>query len=290
MENAALILEGGGMRGVYTAGVLRYFMDRNLYLPYVIGASIGACNGANYVARQPERNRIVNIHYVRDGRFLSYRRLIFQGELFGMQFIFDTLPHDLVPFDFETFKQSEQRFILTVFDCISGESVYFDKDELDKADCLTLLQAGSSLPLIQKSVLYQGRVFMDGGIGEPVPLKKSIEDGNQRHVLILTRPKGYRKKASRIHWLIRRRYPLYEGLHRVFAARHKRYNETMDRIDRLESEGKVFVIRPKQLLPIGRVTRSTEKLYSVYDQGYAEARERYAALCCYLNDPTPYRV
>jgi predicted patatin/cPLA2 family phospholipase len=189
-----------------------------------------------------------------------------------------------VPFDFETFKQSEQRFILAAFDCMSGETVYFDKGELDEAGFLTLLQAGSSLPLIQKPVLYQGRVLMDSGIGEPVPLKKSIEDGNQRHVLILTRPKGYRKKTSRIQWLIRRRYPLYEGLHRVFATRHERYNETMDRIDRLEAEGKVFVIRPMQSLPVGRVARNTQKLYTVYNHGYTDARKGYAALCSYLND------
>jgi len=272
------------MRGVYTAGVLRYFMDRNLYFPYVIGVSMGACNGANYVARQPERNRIVNIHYVRDSRFLSHRRLIFRGELFGMQFIFDTLPHDLVPFDFETFKRSEQRFILAAFDCMSGETVYFDKGELDEAGFRTLLQAGSSPPLVQKPMLYQGRIFMDGGIGEPVPLQKSMEDGNRRHVLILTRPKGYRKKTSRIRWLIRRRYPFYEGLHRVYAARHEHYNETMDRIDRFEAEGKVFVIRPMQSLPVGRVTRNTQKLYTVYNHGYAEAGKDYPALCSYLND------
>ena len=141
LERTALILEGGGMRGVYTAGVLRFFMDQNLYLPYVIGVSMGACNGANYVAHQPERNRIVNIRYVSDSRFISYRRLLLGGELFGMRFIFDTIPNALVPFDFETFLASKQRFIATVFDCQTGEAVYFDKVGLSKNDLTKILQA-----------------------------------------------------------------------------------------------------------------------------------------------------
>ena len=283
LEKTALILEGGGMRGAYAAGVLRFFMDKNLYLPYVIGVSIGACNGANYVARQPERNRIVNIDYARDNRFLSYRRLMFRGELFGMRFIFDTLPRNLVPFDFETFKRSKQCFVLAAFDCNSGKTVYFEKDDLEEDGFLRLLQAGCSLPLIQKPVFFQGRVFMDGGIEEPIPFKKSVADGNQRHVLILTRPKGYRKTPGRIEWLIRKRYPGCEGLCRAFAFRHERYNQTMDQIDQLEMEGKVFVIRPSQPLLIGRITRNTSKLYAAYNQGYTEAQNNYAALFSYLN-------
>jgi predicted patatin/cPLA2 family phospholipase len=290
LEKAALILEGGGMRGVYTAGVLRYFMDRDLYLSYVIGVSMGACNGANYVARQPERNRIVNIHYAHDRRFLSYGRLLFRGELFGMKFIFDTFPHDLVPFDFQTFKQSRQRFTLAAFDCKSGETVYFDKDELDEPGFLTVLQAGSSLPLVQKPVYYQGRVLMDGGIADAVPIQKSVNDGNQRHVLILTQPKGYRKKPSGIAGLVRWRYRQYEGLCRGIATRHIHYNETMELIDRFEERKEIFVIRPAQALIIGRAERDKDRLYAVYDQGYADAQDSYRNLCAYLNDPNPYRV
>jgi predicted patatin/cPLA2 family phospholipase len=283
LGKAALILEGGGMRGVYTAGVLRYFMDRNLYLPYVIGVSMGACNGANYVARQPERNRIVNIHYVQDRRFLSYQRLFFGSELFGMQFIFDTIPNELVPFDYETFLGSAQQFIMTVFDCETGETVYFDKTGLNKSELMIIFQAGTSLPLVQKPVFYQGRVLMDGGIADAVPIQKSISDDNQRHVIVLTQPKGYRKKPSKIAWLVRRRYSQYTGLARGMAERHIRYNETMELIDRLEAEGKVFVIRPGRALAVSRVERNSHKLYTVYNQGYAEAKACYDNLCYYLS-------
>jgi len=282
LERTALILEGGGMRGVYTAGVLRFFMDQNLYLPYVIGVSMGACNGANYVAHQPERNRIVNIRYVSDSRFLSYRRLLLGGELFGMAFIFDTIPNALVPFDFETFLASKQRFIATVFDCQTGETVYFDKVGVSKNDLMKILQAGSSLPLVQKPVSYNGRTLMDGGLAVAVPIQKSIADGNQRHVLILTQPKGYRKKSSFINQLIRWRYRSYEGLCRGITARHIRYNETMELIDRLEEKKEVFVIRPARSLGVKRVERRKDKLYAAYDQGYADAKISFADLSSYL--------
>lgn len=284
-RSAGLILEGGGMRGVYTAGVLRFLMDQHLYLPYVIGVSIGACNAANYVARQPERNRIVNIRYVNDARFISYRRLLFEGELFGMRFIFDTIPHVLAPFDFETFMESSQLCIATATDCETGEAVYYEKGELGD-DFLKLLQAGCSLPLIQKPVRYDGRVLMDGGIADSVPIQKSIDDGNERHVLVLTQPKGYRKKRSGGAGLVRLRYRQYEGLCRAFAIRHIRYNETMEMIDRLEDGGDVFVIRPSQSLPVDRAERNKDKLYAVYDQGYADAHACYADLWSYLNTNT----
>jgi predicted patatin/cPLA2 family phospholipase len=279
----ALILEGGGMRGVYTAGVLRYFMDQNLYLPYVIGVSMGACNGANYVAHQPERNRIVNIRYADESRFISYRRLLWGGELFNMDFIFNTIPNVLVPFDFETFRESAQRFIAVVLDCQTGETLYFEKTGLSRDDLIKILQAGSCLPLLQKPVSYQGRILMDGGIADPVPIKKSLADGNQRHVLVLTQPKGFRKTTSDFAWLIRRRYRHYEGLGRGMAARQSRYNETMELIDRLEEKKEIFVIRPAQPLKASRLERNKNKLYSAYDQGYTDAMACYGNLWSYLN-------
>ena len=147
IENTGLILEGGGLRGVYTSGVLRFFMEKGLYFPYVIGVSMGACNAANYISRQPERNRIVNIRYINDFRYISYCRLFLKGELFGMNFIFNTIPNVLVPFDYETFKKNITRCIIVVMDCRTGETLYFDKDELGE-DYLWVLQASCSLPFI----------------------------------------------------------------------------------------------------------------------------------------------
>jgi len=281
LEHAALVLEGGGFRGVYTSGVLAFFVEKRLHFCYVIGVSMGACNAASYISRQRERNRIVNIRYVKDARYMSYLRLFTKGELFGMEFIFDTIPNALVPFDFKTFMESEQTCLTTVTDCKTGEAVYYEKGELG-ADYMKILQASSSLPYVAKPVHYKGRVLMDGGLSDSIPIQKSIHDGNRKNVLVLTRPKGYRKKRSRFLVLARLRYPRYRGLYRSLRNRHLRYNATMEYIDRLEEEDRVFVIRPRFPLDAGRIERNKDKLYAVYDQGYADGRASYKTLCSYL--------
>lgn len=281
-EHGALVLEGGGLRGVYTSGVLRFFMDKGVFFPYVIGVSMGACNAANYVSRQPERNRMVCIRYVNDARYISYSRLLMGGELFGMKFIFDTLPHSLVPFDFKTFMENDVKCITVVTDCETGETLYYEKKELGE-DYLKVVQASNSLPFVAKPVRYKGRILMDGGLTDAVPIRKSIDDGNTRNVLILTRPKGYRKKRPHFIRFATMRYSRYEGLCEALASRHARYNETMDFIDQLEQRGEVFVIRPRLALNAGRAERKKDKLYAAYDQGYSDASACYTRLRSYLN-------
>ena len=283
-DRTALVLEGGGLRGVYTSGVLHFFMVQRLYFGYVIGVSMGACNAASYVSRQPGRNRVVNIRYVNDRRYMSYRRLLRRGELFGMNFIFDTIPNQLVPFDFAAFRNSSQRCVLTVTDCMSGEALYYEKSELGEA-YLKLLQASCSLPLIAHPVRYDGRVLMDGGLADAIPLAKSMADGNLKHVLILTRPGGYRKKSSILaQLLVRLRYPHYRGLHKILARRAAAYNQTLEWIDNLERAGQVFVIRPGTDLGVGRVERNQDKLYAIYDRGYDDGENCHGALREYLEN------
>jgi predicted patatin/cPLA2 family phospholipase len=282
LKQGALVLEGGGLRGVYTSGVLRFFMGKGIYFPYVIGVSMGACNAANYVSRQPERNRIVCIRYVNDPRYISYSRLLMRGELFGMKFIFDTLPRSLVPFDFKTFMDNDVKCLTVVTDCETGETLYYDKKELGE-DYLKILQASNSLPFVAKPVHYERRTLMDGGLTDAVPIRKSIDDGNTRNVLILTRPKGYRKKQPRFIRFAAMRYSRYKGLCEALASRHTRYNETMDFIDQLEQRGEVLVIRPRLALNVGRAERNKDKLYAAYDQGYSDAATCYVGLCSYLN-------
>ena len=281
LENTALVLEGGGLRGVYTSGVLRYFMQQDLYFPYVIGVSMGACNAANYVSRQQERNRIVNISFVNDWRYLSYRRLFLKGELFGMRFIFDTIPNILVPFDMATFMSSRQKCITAVTDCISGKALHLDKADAGR-DYMTILQASCSLPFISRPVRYQNQILMDGGIADAIPIQKSIADGNRKNILILTQPPDYRKSPSRLHWVAGLRYPKLKGLRRLMADRHIRYNKTMDRIERLEAEGKAFMIRPKTKLLAGRIEQNKKKLYATYGQGYNDAANTFDGLLAFL--------
>ncbi len=285
LHKSALILEGGGLRGIYTSGVLRFFMDQRIFIPYVIGVSMGACNAANYVSRQPERNRIVNTRFVNDSRYLSYLRLLTGGELFGMKFIFDTIPNSLVPFDYQTFKDSDVKCVSVVTDCKTGEPLYFEKSELGE-DYLLMLRASTSLPFISKPVRCNGQFLMDGGLSDSVPIRKSISDGNRKNILILTQPKGYRKKRFKFNRIVRMRYPLFPGLCEALAHRYIRYNETMDFIDTLELQGEIFVIRPRSALTVGRAERNKTKLYSAYDQGYLDASKSYEGLCRYLTDPT----
>jgi predicted patatin/cPLA2 family phospholipase len=286
LKGAALILEGGGLRGNYTAGVLRYFMDRGLYFPYVLGVSIGACNGSNYVSRQPERNRVVNTRFVRDPRFLSYRRLLAGGGLFGMDFVFGTIPLELVPFDFDQFYRSDQRHVTTVTDCATGAPRYYEKENLGRQELMRVLQAGCSLPLLQKPVRFDGRVLMDGGIADPIPMRKSMADGNTRHVLILTQPRGYVKKASPFTRLMNLRYGHFPALVQAFKDRHRRYNDTMAFVDARERRQAIFTIRPQASLAVGRAERNRDRLYAIYDQGYNDAAAKWSALIDYLAGET----
>lgn len=279
--DAALVLEGGGLRGMFSGGVLRRFMDDKLYCDYVIGVSMGACTAANYVSRQPERNRIVNTRFLGDRRYLSYRRLLTGGDLFGMDFIFREIPRRLVPFDFDTFYSSPVRLVTVVTDCHTGRAEYFEKSDLGE-DYLTVLKASSSLPLIARPVEFRGRTFMDGGLADSVPIRKAMEDGKKKRILVLTRPRGYRKSPSRMPGLLLRRYRRFPRMLEALADRHRVYNETMDFIDTLEERGEVFVIRPTGTPAAGRVEKNKDKVYLAYDEGYEAASRLMPALGEYL--------
>jgi predicted patatin/cPLA2 family phospholipase len=281
VQNVGLVLEGGGMRGVFTAGVLRYFMEQNLYLPYVIGVSAGGCNGSSYISRQMDRNKVVNIDYITHPEYISYSRFLKKKELFGMDFLFDKLPNELVPFDFETFRQAKEKFVIVATDCHTGEPVYFEKSEYPN-DVLTLLRASSSLPLMAPVVEFDGRHLLDGGISDPIPIKKSEQDGNKKNIVILTRNKEYRKSKPSFSWFIKRKLGHYEELVKAILNRHEKYNETLDYIEEQEVKGNIFLIRPSEKLEVGRIEKNPEKLLKLYEQGYNEAKKQFDALQNFL--------
>lgn len=285
--DAALILEGGGLRGVYSTGVLRFLMDQGLWIPHVYGVSMGACNAANYISRQIERNEIVNVEFVNDPRYLSYARLLRGGDLFGMDFIFDTIPNQLVPFDYETFLTNPTTFWTVSTDCHTGEALHHEKNGWDRSETMRLLCASCSLPLISHPVVWNdaaGRehLLMDGGIADPIPLHFARQQGHDRPVLILTQPKGYRKQATSALWAVRIRHREFTGLHAALASRHERYNALMDEIDDLEAQGRVFVIRPSSGLGVGRIERNKQKLRDVIRRGYADAETSWKGLMHFL--------
>lgn len=277
MSSIGLVLEGGGMRGVYTAGVLEYFAEHDLYFPYLIGVSAGACMAVSYLSRQRGRNRIVNVDYVSDPRYLSWRNLWRKGQLFGMDFIFDEIPNSLVPFDYDAFGRSAEELVVGTTDCETGRPVYYRKTD-PGTDMLPVLRASSSLPFIAPIVEYGGKRLLDGGISDPIPVRKSESDGNERNVVILTRNADYRKSPAGFPWLLRRAYRRYPAFVETMLRRHEVYNGTLDYIEEQEHNGNAFVIRPSQPLVVGRMERDPKKLGALYEQGYEDAKRLDSSL------------
>lgn len=277
MGKVGLVLEGGGMRGLYTAGVLDFFMEKNLYFPYVIGVSMGACNAASYISRQKGRNKRINIDYIDDPRYLSIKNWISRKGIFGSDFIFDEIPNKLELFNMEAFKNSREKFVIGTTDCDNGKPVYFEKDEC-MDDVLDIIKASSSLPFMSPIVKYNGINLLDGGISDPIPVKKSIEDGNNKNVVILTRNEGYVKKPLKFKFLVRKVYASHKGLIDSMINRYKKYNDTIKYIEKLERLGKAFVIRPLKAMKVKRIEKDRKKLVELYEQGYKEAENYYEDL------------
>jgi len=281
MKNIGLVLEGGGMRGLYTAGVLDVFMNNNIYFPYVIGVSAGACNAASYISRQIGRNKRVILDYIGDPRYMSYRNFFKEGNLFGTDFVFNEIPNKLIPFDYHTYNNSKETFVIVATDCNRGTPVYFYKK--NGHDVLNQLKASSSLPFLSPIVDINGMKLLDGGIVDSIPIKKSIEDGNKKNVIILTRDKNYRKKPFKGNFVSKKVYKNYENIVQAINNRYKIYNETLDYIEELELSGKAFVIRPKESLQIGRLEKNKVKLEKLFDQGYSDSEDCFNKLSEWIN-------
>jgi predicted patatin/cPLA2 family phospholipase len=268
MLNCGLVLEGGGLRGNYTAGVLDAFLDAGLEFPYVVGVSAGAGFGCSFVSKQRGRNLEILKRYGGDKRYLSFRNLLFTGSIFGMNFVFHEIPEKLIPFDYKTFIESPSRFVPVCTDCATGGGVYYEKNpDLKPADFFTILEASSSMPFVSRIVSYGGREFLDGAIVDAIPLAKAVEEGFARNVCVLTNPAGFRKKEEPHppFWLF------YHGrglLIEALKSRVSRYNAALEWVEREEQEGKVIIIRPSEDLGVSRVEKDTKKLIRLYELGY----------------------
>ncbi|MCF6465339.1 patatin-like phospholipase family protein [Clostridium sp. Cult2] len=276
-EKLGLVLEGGGMRGAYTSGVLGAFMDENIKFPYVIGVSAGANNGANFVAEQRERNKKVFVDYVSHKDYSGFRHFIKGKSYFNMEFLFDTLPNQLIPFDYETFFDSPTIFKVCVTDVETGCPKYFEKSQskaYGKEFMNKILRASSSLPIISPPVEINGKLYFDGGITDSIPIEKSIEDGNPYNVVVLTRNRDYIKKEQKLGIYSKHYLKKYPKIMKAIENRHIKYNITLETIDKLEREGYIFVFRPIASLMVDRLEKDTSKLNSLYNQGYTETLEK----------------
>lgn len=279
---SGLILEGGGMRGVYTGGVLEKFLEEEIFVDYIIGVSAGACNASSYVSRQTGRNHKVTIGSVHHPDYISVKNLLLKRELFGMNLIFDEIPNRLVPFDYASFHNATEEFVVGTTDCLSGESVYFEKRE-HANDVLAIVRASSSLPFMAKPVEFEGRLLMDGGVADPIPIRKALADGVTKPIIVLTKEKGYRKKRSSFARLMPAFYRQFPGIVKSMESWYVRYNETMEFIEELEAERKVLVIQPSKVYKINGMERDIEKLTELYNQGYRDAEARMEEIIGFIS-------
>ena len=260
-----LVLEGGGMRGVFTSGVLDAFMKHDLYFPYTVAVSAGACNGMSYISRQPRRARISNIDYLARYEYIGLRHLVTQGCIFDRQLLYDKFPNQLLPFDFDTYFQHAESFEMVTTNCLTGHAMYLSETH-DKQRALDIVRASSSLPYVSKIVNVDGIPMLDGGIADSIPVQHAIDMGYEHNVVILTRNKGWRDhgKDRKIPYL----YKNYHRLRVALSHRHKVYNEQIQLVDDLEAAGKITCIRPLRPLEVGRIEKDTVKLERLYEEGF----------------------
>jgi predicted patatin/cPLA2 family phospholipase len=258
----ALILEGGGLRGNYTAGVLDAFLKKELEFPLVAGVSAGAGMGCSFVSKQKERNLYILKTFRKDPRYLSVRSFIKTGNYFGLDFIYNDLPNKYVPFDIETFLASPTRFVTVCTDCETGEAAYFEKGP----DILTMMKASSAMPFLSRMIEYQGRKFLDGGISDSIPLAKILSEGFSKNVVVLTHPEGYRRKKE-IQPPARLIYRKYPRLIKALESFVTRYNQSLAFAEEEEAVGRALLIRPSVDLKVSRTEKDVGKLVRLYELG-----------------------
>jgi predicted patatin/cPLA2 family phospholipase len=262
-----LVLEGGAFRGLFTAGVLDALLDIKAELKYIIGVSAGATNAYSYVSKQRGRNLEIMERFMDDKRYISYGNLIRCRSIMDLEFVFNEIPNKYCPFDYETFYKFDGRMLAGAFNIETGENEYFDKDLLDKRN--SILRASIAIPLVFPFEKINGKYYADGGLSEPIPINKSIADGNDNNIIVLTRNDGYRKKQSKANMLTYRLYKnKYPKLAKVLRDRHIKYNEQLDYCKKLEKSGNAIIIRPTVDMNINRFERDKVKLKEIYQNGY----------------------
>lgn len=265
-SKSGLVLEGGGMRGVFTCGVLDNFMDRGIRFPYTIGVSAGACNGLSYMSEQRGRAKYSNIDLLREYHYIGLKQLLLKGNLIDFDLLFYTFPEKIIPYDYERLAACEEHFEMVTTDCRTGKACYFEEKH-DPVRVIDLVKASSSLPFVSPICYVDGRPMLDGGITDSIPLLRAQELGYDNNIVVLTRNRGYRKpdKPTPVPPFIYRKYP---ELRRAIHSRNKMYNEQISTIEQLEESGKLTVLRPQRPIEVGRMERDYRKLVSLYEEGY----------------------
>ncbi|GAB6976331.1 patatin-like phospholipase family protein [Prevotella falsenii] len=273
--NTGLVLEGGGMRGVFTSGVLDAFMKYNLYFKYIVAVSAGACNGLSYMSRQPRRARISNIDLLAKYDYIGFRHLVTQGCIFDPELLYKRFPYEIIPYDYDTYFERTSlgyTFEMVTTNCETGKSEYLQEHDGNRHRLNEIARASSSLPYVSKIVEIDGVPMLDGGIIDSIPLMRAIETGHNKNVVICTRSKGWRDtgKDLKVPKFIYKNYP---RLRVVLSHRLKAYNEQLDMIDEYEKRGDIHVLRPIKPVEVGRMEKDVTKLEALYEEGFNVGEE-----------------
>lgn len=268
-RHSGLVLEGGGMRGVFTCGVLDAFMDRGVRFPYTIGVSAGACNGLSYMSAQRGRAKYSNIDLLEKYRYISFKHLILKGNIMDFDLLFNKFPNQIIPYDYAAYAQCGERFEMVTTSCRTGRACYYEEKH-DAQRIIDIVKASSSLPFVSPISYVDGEPMLDGGIADSIPLLRARAEGYDNNLVVLTRNFGYRKPSREtiVPPFFYRRYP---QLLQTVKSRNRVYNEQIAYVEQQESEGRLTVLRPIQPIEVGRMERDTRKLLKLYDQGYALA-------------------
>lgn len=275
-DNTALILEGGGLRGVFTCGVLDCFMDKGIRFPFTVGVSAGACNGLSYMSGQRGRAKSSNIDLMDKHHYVGFKYLLTQGCIMDYKLLFEDFPEKIIPYDYEAYFANTDRFVMVTTNCLTGKAEYLE-EKSDSKRVMDIVRASSSLPYVTKITYVDGVPMLDGGIADSIPVEYARNQGYERMVVILTRNKGYRKNEKQlpVPKFIYRKYP---ELRKTLSSRNAQYNHTMEMIERLEDEGRMTVIRPVHPIEVDRMEKDTDKLRALYQEGYELAESFLATL------------
>ena len=266
-----LVLEGGGMRGVFTCGVLDFMMDNNIEFPYAVGVSAGACNGLSYMSHQRGRAKYSNIDMLEKYNYISFKHLFHQRSILDQKLLYELFPEEILPYDYDAYMKNPNRFEMVTTNCVTGRACYLEEKH-DKERLLRIAKASSSLPYVCPIVYVDGRPMLDGGIIDSIPVMRAIEQGYDKNVVVLTRNRGYRKTERDIkvpHFI----YTRYPRLRVLLSNRCRVYNEQLEMIERMEDEGKIIAIRPEKKVVVNRIEKDIRKLTELYEEGYICAKK-----------------
>ena len=278
-----LLLEGGAMRGLFTAGVIDTLMENNILVDTVIGVSAGALFGMNYKSHQVGRVLRYNKKFCKNKNYTGFYSLLTTGNIMNKEFCFDKLVNELDPFDFETFKNSNINFYVAITNMNSGKAEYKKLDDLKKIDQMETLRASGSMPYVSKPVIINNDKYLDGAIADSIPIDKILEMDLDKIIVILTRPSTYRKKKGN-KLFPKLYYKKYPNFIKTINSRYLKYNEELDKVNSLEKEGKVFVVRPSRVVNIKRTEKDPNKIQEMYDLGVSDMKNNLSNLMNYLDN------